>query len=420
MRVHFTLVLLCLLVSTVALAGVPDFVTYSGRLTDGTAWGQSQTVDLTFWLCETPAGDVGDCVWSEVHAGVPVEDGYFSVRLGETEALPKPLPEGLWITVAVEGGAPLGPWEQVGAVPFALKAAEVASTGGDSVLKAMKLALGFSDNPADPNYISDERFALNQRNAMTGDCPPDYERDITGDNAQYIVCKKGQDEMVKVGDFWIDRYEMSVWENPDCTGTQYGTSEGDAHNAGFVRNGSDITKKLYGCSVAGVSPAIWITWFQAQRACTLAGKRLCADAEWQAGAFGTDDQTGGDSQGYCHINDSPSGYLSTGSRSNCISACGAYDMVGNVWEWTADWWGQGGDNDDGDQPADSGFHGDHYGNVDAAQYNGSYDEGNPVFPASGLRGGASNDASGAGVFALYLVYGPAFSYKDIGARCCLR
>ena len=208
--IHRVTVTTCLAVTlsvvSPALAGVPDFVSYSGRLTDGTAWGQSTTLSLTFWLCESPQGD---CGWSELHEAVSIEDGYFSVRLGEKEPLPTPLPEGLWITVAVAGGEPLGPREPVGSVPFALQAREVAPSGGESVLKAMKLALGFSDDPADPNYISDERFALNQRNAMTGDCPPDYERDLSGSNVQYVVCRKGQDEMVKVGDFWIDRYEMS-------------------------------------------------------------------------------------------------------------------------------------------------------------------------------------------------------------------
>src|SRR5262249_41269465 len=29
--------------------------------------------------------------------------------------------------------------------------------------------------------------------------------------------------------------------------------------------------------------------------------------------------------------------IATGSRSACVSAWGAYDMVGNVAEWTADW-----------------------------------------------------------------------------------
>ena len=46
-----------LLVAAASLAGVPDFVTYSGRLTDGTAWGQSTTLDLTFRVYGSADGD---------------------------------------------------------------------------------------------------------------------------------------------------------------------------------------------------------------------------------------------------------------------------------------------------------------------------------------------------------------------------
>ena len=42
--------------ASTALAGVPDFVTYSGRLTDGTAWGQSTTMELTFRVYDQAEG----------------------------------------------------------------------------------------------------------------------------------------------------------------------------------------------------------------------------------------------------------------------------------------------------------------------------------------------------------------------------
>ena len=55
-------------------------------------------------------------------------------------------------------------------------------------------------------------------------CPLGYTNDTTV--TTYTVCKKGADEMVKVGTgmsaFWIDRYEASVWSNADGTGSQYG------------------------------------------------------------------------------------------------------------------------------------------------------------------------------------------------------
>ena len=262
------------------------------------------------------------------------------------------------------------------------------------------------------------------------DCPLGYERSTAGDDANYIVCKNGSDELVKVGDFWVDRYETTIvdvtkYASGSCdgsSGTFYGRSDGDAHTAGFFRNGMDdppntLTREdfvpLYACSLEDQTPSRWITWFQAERACNLAGKHLCTNAEWQGAAYGTpDDSTS------CNI--STSGPQTGAARPDCMSDYGAVNMVGNLWEWTANWYGQGADSDDGNQPNAGEFHGDGYWNVDNAQSNGSYTEGNPVFPASALRGGAWNSGSEAGVFALYLDTGPARWTNGLGARCCRR
>ena len=287
--------------------------------------------------------------------------------------------------------------------------------------------------------------------------------------------------MVQVGDFSIDTYESSLWTRKDgepvkcdelqaavdeadaagwtaeqlysgykaadcaggalsmCNYEQHGSEPGctssdgcDDYPAGFPNNGN-WTTPVYACAVEGVGPSRSLTWFQAQQACVLSGKRLCFDSEWQAAAAGTPDphttDPGSDWES-CNIwpNSKPgerdwateNQSVKTQSEAACVSNHGAYDMVGNLWEWTADWWGQGGDSDDGNQPDDGDFHGDGYWNVDAAQSSGTYSEGNPVFPASALRGGRWTTGSTAGVFALHLDAGPARWSNDYGARCCRR
>ena len=127
-----------------AHAAVPRFVPYSGRLTDGTGWAQSQRLDLRFRLyacacafgeaCAAPCAEGDDgLVFHALHEQVLVQDGYFTVNLGmcddegrcdpnpATARFPAELPDQLWISVAVEpAGEELAPRQPVGSVAYSL------------------------------------------------------------------------------------------------------------------------------------------------------------------------------------------------------------------------------------------------------------------------------------------------------------
>ena len=83
-------------------------------------------------------------------------------------------------------------------------------------------------------------------------------------------------------------------------------------------------------------PARSINYFIAAAACRNTGKRLPSNAEWQAAALGTPDPwPQDDPASECNVS-GPTIAL-TGSRSKCVSDVGAFDMVGNVIEFVADW-----------------------------------------------------------------------------------
>ena len=165
-------------------------------------------------------------------------------------------------------------------------------------------------------------------------------------------------DAVVAGAVCLDRYEASVWRVPHPTttnatlvnrirfgiathadltaggATQLGTA-GDNY-APCTKNGQNCANDIYAVSLPSEIPSANITWFQAQEACANAGKRLPTSAEWQVGANGTPDP--GPDNGTTDCNTASDGAASlTGARTRCVSARGAFDMVGNLAELVADW-----------------------------------------------------------------------------------
>jgi len=165
-------------------------------------------------------------------------------------------------------------------------------------------------------------------------------------------------DAVVSGSSCMDKFEASVWRVPDPTtlnrrlvrkiqsglATLADLRAGGARPLGSTSDdyapcadsGQNCVDDVYAVSLPGVTPSAFITWFQAQQACANSGKRLPTNAEWQAAVAGTPDPGPDDGIGDC--NTANLFFASaTGSRSRCVSARGAFDMVGNVWEWVADW-----------------------------------------------------------------------------------
>ena len=95
----------------------------------------------------------------------------------------------------------------------------------------------------------------------------------------------------------------------------------------------------------------------------------------------------------------------TGSRRNCVSAWGGYDMVGNVDEWVADWVPQ------------STTCGSWSGRSDYQCLAGAATTGEP---GAFIRGGNYTDGPAAGPLAVGAVNSPSFSYfsgGSVGFRC---
>jgi hypothetical protein len=268
-------------------------------------------------------------------------------------------------------------------------------------------------------------------------CPEGYEEDTAVFGGLYpdvhvCVHPVTGDQLVRAGDYWIDRYEASLWSTSTCSGTQYGTGTTDDYPVGFPDNGHFSTP-VFSCSIAEVTPSRSMTWFQAEQACSLMGKRLCTNDEWQVAVAGTHDPGAAElaNTNQCRIDPLNPGPRQTGqpqfnpapgSTSHCISRYGAEDMIGNLWEWVADWYQAGypWQTSEGQEPATvwgASYGDDHTWNVNGAAYHSAtaYVDG---IPAAGLRSGYWGSGSRAGAFAMNVGNGPSSWRWSIGARCC--
>ncbi|WP_394839971.1 bifunctional serine/threonine-protein kinase/formylglycine-generating enzyme family protein [Pendulispora rubella] len=229
---------------------------------------------------------------------------------------------------------------------------------------------------------------------------------------------------VKLGAFCMDLYEVTAKDYKACSDV------GKCRRASAEVDWPDITradKKLYAslCTIAdpakGDHPINCIGWEMAATYCKAQDKRLPTEAEWEYMARGPDGRMypwGDEEPTAGHLNAcgaecvawgkshgvtldplyrADDGYATTapvGKFPAGNSRFGPFDVVGNVWEWTADWYGE-------------------YKPDDAD---------NPTGPTSGekkvIRGGAFN-----GSFASWLI--PSFRYAQdpkaqsygIGFRC---
>jgi formylglycine-generating enzyme required for sulfatase activity len=217
------------------------------------------------------------------------------------------------------------------------------------------------------------------------------------------------------GGFCIDQYEVSAGE-----GCLY-SNPGNAQESHSNLNTSD-------CKVVsreGSLPWTNISHAQALEACASVGKHLPSNKEWFLASLGTRDQSRDWDSSDCNVNRNWNGNQKgmAGSGGNCISGSGAYDMIGNVWEWTYETVAQGtykgidlpsegyvaSVNEEGiptetSEEASNLFYEDRFW-IDEEKHTGI------------IRGGYWGSESDAGRFAVHSEIPPTFTGAAVGFRC---
>ena len=202
-------------------------------------------------------------------------------------------------------------------------------------------------------------------------------------DSSYLVSDAKPQRKVTLSSYWIYKYEVTVAQyRKFCQATN--RQMPDPPSWGWIEN----------------HPMVNVTWADAAAYCAWAGGRLPSEAEWEKAARGADARIypwGNQWDAAKCAN--PANSTTTrpvGSYPSGISPYGCMDMVGNVYEWCADWY----------DPA----------------YYASAPSIDPTGPATGdsrvMRGGSwLFDFAYSFRLDYRNYYGPDYKYDSFGFRC---
>jgi formylglycine-generating enzyme required for sulfatase activity len=253
--------------------------------------------------------------------------------------------------------------------------------GAEEVLRA-KLMTEDCWSRREPGKVCTESVTGMEFVWVPGGC---YWMGQTSAEKRQLIQQRGEDKYKKyyadelprhevcVDGFWMGKHELTLGEfRRFVQDTSYRT-EAEKEDGCTVWNGSNWAKEQNrhwrnpGFKQGGKEPVVCVSWNDAKAYTRWLSKqtrghyRLPAEAEWEYAAragtttiryWGDDpdqacryanvaDQTSKDKFGWAPIHECRDGYVYTAPVGSFrANGFGLYDILGNVWEWVGDWYGE--------------------------------------------------------------------------------
>jgi formylglycine-generating enzyme required for sulfatase activity len=185
------------------------------------------------------------------------------------------------------------------------------------------LAAGCQKAPKDMVLVPGGEFIMG-----TDETDPDEKAAEYGIGKPWLIDEHPAHK-VNLPAYYIDKYEVT-----NARYKQFVEATGRKAPADWSNGQIPQGRSLY--------PVEMVNWDDAAAFCRWDGKRLPTEAEWEKAARGTDGRIYPWGNEFdpkkANVGGSAGGTVAVGSYESGKSPYGVHDLIGNVWEWTSDWY----------------------------------------------------------------------------------
>ncbi|PIQ89934.1 MAG: hypothetical protein COV72_00475 [Candidatus Omnitrophica bacterium CG11_big_fil_rev_8_21_14_0_20_42_13] len=124
---------------TSAYTAVPRLIRFQGKVTDTQGAPLNGSYNITFRVYDAASG--GALLWSETQSAIPVNNGVFTVLLGNVNPLNLAFDIPYWLSMEVNNDGEMSPRQQIASVGYAIRAEVADSISNVAVMPSGAIVL---------------------------------------------------------------------------------------------------------------------------------------------------------------------------------------------------------------------------------------------------------------------------------------